>query len=243
MTLNETEVSPLTLEEENNNAATNGIEEGMRESNITNNDIRTSRTCTCTCTSTCTCTCTTDPTPAAGRRKGSTNAAKGEYLRKVQASITLATTRYADARSKANCKETRVLAGTLDAIIKVVEAENNLPIDTIKKKTVLSRIQARNHEGICHQKVSPIKEIEPMILDWCIRLAKMGQALTRDQVVGLADEVISGTIHEQRLLEFKRKRGLSKGNSNEDERLLGTAWYKGFMDRHKDKIKRRKCRI
>jgi hypothetical protein len=177
-----------------------------------------------------------------GRKRGSTNAAKEAYLRKVQVATTLATNLYQTSKDEYGKKGLRVLPGTLTRIISQVEADNELPANTIKKKTVLSRIQSRNLDGTCWQKVSPINDVEPLVADWCIKLAKMGKALTRDQVVGLMEELIAGTVYEQRLRDFKNKRGLLKGN-NEQQRLLGKAWYKGFMFRHKDKLKRGKCRI
>jgi hypothetical protein len=50
--------------------------------------------------------------------------------------------------------------------------------------------------------------IEPELVKWCIKLARMGAPLTKEQVHNLARELIAGTELETRLLEFKKKRGI-----------------------------------
>lgn len=64
----------------------------------------------------------------------------------------------------------------------------------------------------------------------------MGQGLTREEVIDLADELIRGTIHEERLKEHKIQRGI-------EDTGLGLGWYRGFLRRHKGKIKTRKSRV
>jgi hypothetical protein len=39
---------------------------------------------------------------------------------------------------------------------------------------------------------SLLAEMEPILVEYCIRLARIGQALTKDQLVGLAISMIEG---------------------------------------------------
>ena len=102
-------------------------------------------------------------------------------------------------------------------------------------ETIQSRIRNGNISGLAPQKRSPIEEVEPIIVEHCVRLAEIGSALTADEIIALAAEVIKGTEHETYLLEFKEKRKITSKS------LVGKAWYHGFMRRNEDKIKRARC--
>jgi hypothetical protein len=71
-------------------------------------------------------------------------------------------------------------------------------------------------------------------------LAKIGEAQSKEGVIGLMSEMIAGTEYEKRLLDFKNKRKIAINNENQ---VLGKAWYNGFMKRNKEKLKRGKCKI
>jgi hypothetical protein len=77
----------------------------------------------------------------------------------------------------------------------------------INKESVLSRIRNNNLTGSSKFHLSSLYEIEDMIVDFCLRLAKMGQGLTKENVIKLAAELIKVTVHEARLnmcKSFKR---------------------------------------
>jgi hypothetical protein len=65
----------------------------------------------------------------------------------------------------------------------------------------------------------------------------MGKALTPSQAIALAMDLIKGTIYEQRLLLYKRERGLNT------EILLDIPWYNGFMDRYSEYLQSGGCLI
>jgi hypothetical protein len=62
-------------------------------------------------------------------------------------------------------------------------------------------------------------------------LAEMGNPLTTGEIIELANEIIDDTKHCDRLTGFKF------------ENIVGTTWYKGFMGRHLEFLKRSKAKI
>ena len=83
-----------------------------------------------------------------------------------------------------------------------------------------------------HNKESPLLEIEPIVVDWCIALAKIGYAQTRNELVSLVQEFICETEFGLRLNDYKATRKIYS-------KSLGVAWYNGFMKRHKIYLKKR----
>ena len=134
--------------------------------------------------------------------------------------------------------------GTLQQIIETTEKELFLPApNTVKFETVVSRVKSCNVSGECHQKQSPLQLIEPLIVDWACRMSRMGQAFSKDDIIDLADEIISNTQYSADLIAFCKKRGVEKNEENLNERLVGNKWYRNFMNRHDKELKRGKCRI
>ena len=79
--------------------------------------------------------------------------------------------------------------------------------------------------------------IEHIIVDSCVRLAEIGCALTKYEVISLTEEIIKGTEHEKQLLDYKRKRKIKSKS------VIGKKWYNGFMKRNEQNIKRGRCKI
>ena len=69
-------------------------------------------------------------------------------------------------------------------------------------------------------------EVEPLICQFCIRLGKMGQPLTKKTIIEFANSIISKTEYQDKVEAAKELRGL------EDESKLGVRWYQGFLNRH-----------
>jgi hypothetical protein len=121
--------------------------------------------------------------------------------------------------------------------------ELGLPEGIIKRQTVLSRLQRNNLNGIAHQKVLPLSAMEPLLVEWCIKMAKIGQALTKENVIGLATELIEGTEHADKLEAFKKKRKLRTKDDAGEKTILGDRWYEGFMKRNHEALKRGRCKV
>ena len=177
-----------------------------------------------------------------GRKKGSTVAAKCQHKKTVHEALTLASNLCYIEYKKAQDADTTVSSGTYARIVKQVETDNVLDANTIKIGTILSRIKRNNLSGYAPQRTSPLAMIEPLVVQYCQRLAEMGAPLTRDQVIGIAESAIKGNIHYQNLLNYKQKLHL-KVPVNDDDTLIGTRWYYGFLERHKDLIRRGKGKV
>ena len=141
----------------------------------------------------------------AGRPKGTTNQAKLEATIRTNTAITKAAMKYADERSRAKSKGTNVGKGFLKNLLQETEEEFGLVAGTLIFSTIKARVERNNLTGFAPQRTSPLEMVEPIIVDYCVRLANMGAPLSREQVIALADSLICGTEHRQKLIEFKSK--------------------------------------
>jgi hypothetical protein len=96
---------------------------------------------------------------------------------------------------------TRLDAGTLSNIIKTTESKYGLDENSLSVETIRSRIQTENASGFSHQKISPLADVEDLLVDCCCRLSKMGEALTKIEVMNLAEHLICDAIHAQKLID------------------------------------------
>jgi hypothetical protein len=152
---------------------------------------------------------------------------------------------YQKANMEAESNNTYVRKGTLKNIVDTIETERGIKKGTIPIATIRSRVMRNNVTGKGPASISPLHEVEPLIVDYCIKLARMGSALLRDQVMTLAEDIIEGTIAAKKLVEFKRQRGLHKVSydNNDEKAIVGKAWYKNFMQRNKHLIKRKGLKV
>jgi hypothetical protein len=82
--------------------------------------------------------------------------------------------------------------------------------------------------------MSPVAEIEPVIVQWCLLLANMGQLLTKASINELANEIIEGIFYSTRMTKFKLKSRIM------DEKCVGILGYSGFISQCSDVLKRPK---
>jgi hypothetical protein len=123
----------------------------------------------------------------------------------------------------------KVATGTLLSIIKKVEEKYELPSGSVTKSTVIKRCYRNNPEAKCPQKEPQLNDIEGLLMEWLVRLSKMNEPLTKSEVMSLCDDLIRGTIFEEKMKEFCKLRHIEAKNSG---LLVGTAWYEGFMQRY-----------
>jgi hypothetical protein len=109
------------------------------------------------------------------------------------------------------------------------------------KHTILSHLKRGNISGIALHKNSLLSEVKPLLLELCIKMAKIGETLTEENVIALATELIEGTEHATQLEEFKKKTNL-EATGTDGETTLGVCWYKNFMARNKGALKQGKCK-
>jgi hypothetical protein len=144
-------------------------------------------------------------------------------------------------------KESAVLAGkyvetgTMKRLIDAAIEKHVIKEGSIKPSKIVSRVKRDNLLGEAKQKQSPLRDLEPLLLQWCLKMARIGMALTFPNVVGLAKELIADTSSKKLLIEFKKKRGLQTKHG--EELLLGKSWYQGFMNRNKPTLRRGCCKV
>jgi hypothetical protein len=176
-----------------------------------------------------------------GRKQGSKNNSNETLLLLIKEAVTKVTKEFHVAKKEADKAGSKVANGMLATLIQSAEVEYKLKEGTIPPKTIWSRIHRNNLEGVAPQRISPIKDVEPLIVEYCLQMAKCGQALTRNDVIELANELIQDTKYAEAVIDFKKKRKF-KVDKN-DKMLVGKTWYKGFMNRNSDTLKRGRCRV
>ena len=148
---------------------------------------------------------------------------------KYETAVTEATRRFMSLKEK-TCG--RMPVGILEKIIKEVKQEQGVS-EKISCETVRSRIKRKNITGNNQGTYSPIAEAEKYIAETIIQMAKIKAPLSVAACIQLANSMISGTTHQRKLVEFKRKRNLDQ------ERGLGSAWFRGFIKRNPEVITRK----
>jgi hypothetical protein len=179
---------------------------------------------------------------AGGRTKGDTKIAKVKFEEKKMAAITLAATRLSNERRLARLQGKAVPKGTCERIINEIHVKDALPLNTIKKKTVISRVDRKNLTGVAKQKVSPLESVEPLLVEYCLKLSNIGQPLTKFQLLSLAESLIDGTDLKDNMIKFKQHHKIL-GPGELSNSVVGVRWYEGFMKRHGDMLKRAKGRV
>jgi hypothetical protein len=172
-----------------------------------------------------------------GRSKGS-NKDKAIQKKSIDEALTKASELCLLAKKQSTSK---LPNGTFAGIIKETEQQYGLEDGTINFETVRSRVLAKNPSAISHQKMSPLSNVEDIIVECCCRLSAMGEALTKTEVMSLADDIVADSIHVQNYVAFCKKRNINKDVSKGE--VVGNRWYRNFINRHKDKIKCKPCRV
>jgi hypothetical protein len=146
-------------------------------------------------------------------------------------------------------KVSRVQKGSLLKIINDAETKYNISHGTISKRTIRNRVIQNYVTGISMSRISPLADVEPVIIQYCLRLATMGAALSKDQVMSLATDCIHKTKYAKQLADFKRILRLpvvhkkDTDNNQTDKVSVGVGWYRNFMNRHSDKLTRQRLRV
>jgi hypothetical protein len=163
-------------------------------------------------------------TKKGGRPKGSTKAASEKISAIVKESVTMAAIQYNKALKEARKSGKKAVPkGTLDKIVSDLETEAGLSKNSISLETVRSRIKRGNPDAKKTYSIFPISDLEPLIVEFCIRLAEIGDPLTKRTVIQLANSLVVDNDYQSRINECKNDRNLLCNG------FLGDAWYRGFM--------------
>jgi hypothetical protein len=113
----------------------------------------------------------------------------------VHVAITKVTKVYSFEKEEAQKTINVLEPGRLKSIIEQFENEAKLQDGNIPLETVQSRHKHNNFSGFAWQKVLPLEEVEPLLVQYCRKLANVRSPLCRDQVIGLMESLIHRTGH------------------------------------------------
>jgi hypothetical protein len=114
-------------------------------------------------------------------------------------------------------------------IIKAVEQEYELQAGMLNIHTILKRVQRNNVSGKLDSTTSPLAEMEPLLVEYCICLARIVQPLTKDLFTCLAISMIKGTSIEEKVRLWK----MTFSHFNDTQGLLRAGWYHSFIKRNR----------
>lgn len=168
------------------------------------------------------------PSKKAGRPLGATNEAKRDREERenkaktdaVQALLALWAVRESGKRSKKN--ELKLI---IEAAKKKFNVEDLLiPESMIRDRASRGTVENPSGAG----RVSPMAEIEPLLVTFVICMQRIGQPLNQTSFLELANSLIEGTPLEKKVLASKK--GGKSGKAN------GIRYYSLFLQRHKEEI-------
>jgi hypothetical protein len=185
------------------------------------------------------------PRKKGGRPKGTSHACISHVKRCENEAKAEIVDRYKDVQREYKDRgKTRVGAGEYMKIHDSIKEKRNLPASFLfPYNTAKRRIQKStqlDNNSIPVGRQSPLKGIEDNVVDFLILLAKLGSPISCGQGVYLINDLIRGTIHQERLLLYKEKQGIVQP----DDKLgkIGHNYWYAFLERNKDKLQTKKGR-
>lgn len=165
-----------------------------------------------------------DELKQSGRKKGSTVAAKEERISIFENAKNEAALLCLDETLLARDAKRNIPTNRVTEIINATEEKYGLDKGTIKVETIRSRIKRNNITAFKHQETSPLAEIEPHLVNFCLQICDMGFPLTRDQVILLAESLIKDTEYYDKMYAYKKKLKLPLPKDKSVDGLIGRRW-------------------
>jgi hypothetical protein len=177
-----------------------------------------------------------------GRPKGSTVAAKAL----MQSCIDEAKSEICDLYKKEKYEDqhSKPAYGSYKRIFNKVKKERNLPDNFYFPYTTAFR-RIKNDTTLDAFAVpignrSPLHAVEEDFVNIFIMLGKIGSPVSCGHGLKLINDMISGTIHQKRLIQYKKDRGLKQ--SEDEMKRVGTKYWYSFLSRYKNRIVSKKGR-
>ena len=171
---------------------------------------------------------TPDAVKPVGRPSGSTNDAKYDLKMRREMCLDAAAVEFHEMRNRAKRDGKYVKKGCLENIIKQQKAKFKLS-DNIKvhKEAIRSRYYSGNLNKSAKGPYSPMRLVEPKLVELIIQMSRIRRCLTVSQCLLLANDLIEGTDVEKAVVEYKKK---IKASDNEKANL-GPRYWIGFKKR------------
>jgi hypothetical protein len=181
-----------------------------------------------------------------GRPFGSTRSARDLKSKQQTDMIEAASQRILDAqkidRAQKAQHRVRLKRNSVKTIYRDLEVENELEegyfddhVEAIKSRVY----RGKKASGLGNSQTSPLSELEPLLVDYCIKLSEIGQPLTKTHVMALIASMIDDQELEKKVIAWKKKHSSYK----EGQPLVGVGWYRRFVRRNDDKLRRTKALV
>jgi hypothetical protein len=80
---------------------------------------------------------------------------------------------------------------------------------------------SKNASGLGDSQISPLAELELLLVECCLKLSAIGQPLTKDRVMALVSSMIDDQELEEKVIAWGKKHSQYK----EGQPLVGNGWY------------------
>ena len=171
------------------------------------------------------------PSRSIGRPVGSTDEKKQVAKKKLIHAKNEIARKFA-AVKKSTKRGKCMRKGQLEAIIQEVKVKNDIDSEispsAIRRRLERNSLQSHHVAG---GQISPLLRMEPTVVEIILQMARIRQCLTPSKGLQLVNSLISGTKLQQELIAWKRR-----GNTNNEEGLVGRGYWRKFMKRNRDKI-------
>jgi hypothetical protein len=137
-----------------------------------------------------------------GRKKGSKKNSAKENEERKKALVTTCATLFNEEKTKAKKAGTLVPNGVLQNIIDE-ESKKQAYLTLASLDTIRSRVKQGNLDAFNANQISLIHDVEPTICQFCIRLAKMGNPLTKTTIIELANDLLADTEYLDKIKDCK----------------------------------------
>jgi hypothetical protein len=93
--------------------------------------------------------------------------------------------------------------------------------------------------GIAQRSILPHRNVDQIVVEYCNRLARIVNALNKDQVITLAEDLVHQTKLPAGLNDFNKSRGIQLLCHDDTQKVVvGNRWCKQLLERNHDIIKR-----
>ena len=142
-----------------------------------------------------------------------------------------ATLRYVAKKVEAKAKGKSLEKGVVKEIIREIQVEMKLSANTIKPKTIYSRVRRKSltstHPGL----VSPLTPSEGILMSIFKQRVSINQLLNAENSIKLVTLLIVGTKYEEKLKKYHQYKHVLEEKSTEAN--ISRKYWQSFKIRHK----------
>ena len=167
-----------------------------------------------------------------GLKKGSTDKAKSQHMLRKNLLIDEISDTWYDIMNDDDDNT------ALFELIIMKKYEHNLPDVHIPETTIYSRVRRGKTNNVHVGLISPMAKVEPTLCQLLKFASRMGQYVSQQNTINMANEMIEGTPIAENLREWKEYfNAPSRDNKHSGiraDKKVGWGWFAGFKNRYKE---------